>query len=157
MKTVNKRQIIFRAKRIDNGKWVEGYYVKRFFVCLGREIPMITKLDGDYSEVDPNTISQFTGLKDRNGKMIFEGDIVKVKHFIHDMYDKENINPRNSYGMSENIYYRNYQIEWKLKKCRWIMRNGSDQKDLVDYRITNHEIEVIGNIWDNPELLEVKP
>ena len=77
------REILFKAKRKDNGEWVEGAYCPSSLDSLLGEMkpkPNIIKLGGEYDgfwfEVIPETVSQYTGLKDKNGKKIFEGDIV---------------------------------------------------------------------------------
>jgi uncharacterized phage protein (TIGR01671 family) len=122
------REILFRGKRTDNGEWVYGY------VCChgwtGKENTyIIVPHYGDvlYSiEVDPETVGQYTGLKDKNGTKIFEGDIVLLKG-----YDEP------------------YQVVFD-ESC------FQAYSDSVRYAMDNfyaHDIEVIGNIYDNPELL----
>ena len=98
------------------------------------------------------------------GKKIFEGDIVKCRHrvvrFSRD--ELENIKPRRSYGkeIEENdglgfsfFYWRNYAVSFRDGYIR--IQNGSDHHDIRTNYIYNHKIKVIGNIHDNPELLEV--
>lgn len=139
---------LFRGKRIDTGEWVEGSLVTGVFFRLGQEIPyMFCPNLADYDcfedfseengifEVEPSTICQCTGLKDKNGKLIWENDIIRDEH-------------GNFY---KAFWHDKYQFSWICVKsdvffigARW---------DLWSF--TSLEIEVYGNIFDNPELLEV--
>lgn len=136
------REILFRGKRIDNGKWVEGNYILQNDDDPNRAnylIPYI-KLRNccnlNKYEVVPETVGQFTGLLDRNGKKIFEGDIVKVRQERCDgtgVVGYEN-GSFMVYVTSGNIY----------------------ERTLFEYWYNDWNIEVIGNIHNDPELLEVK-
>ena len=134
---------LFRAKRIDNGEWVEGYLFDdgfengRMFVGgLVIEEYHGTACDDwsitgiDFYEVDSSTICQCTGLKDKNGKLIWENDIILCK-----------------VGTAKVIWNRSeWRIEW-LENDLW-------RKDLYYWAVEdNQKIEVIGNIFDNPELM----
>lgn len=134
------REIIFRGKRLDNGEWVEGYYVYLGPVTLERAyiIPFYASALYTY-EVDPSTVGQFTGLLDKNGKRIFEGDIVRL-YFI----DAEEVG----------------EIVWDEERCRVAYFSPDGDIYGVDGTV---EIEIIGNIHDggfgdfihdNPELLK---
>ena len=120
------REILFKAKRIDNGEWIEGdlvhsvYKINDIWVGkYGSEIGM--------HQVNPDTVCQYTGLIDENGNKIWENDIV-------------------------NIVYSNFAGE----VCH---SDGYIIKDLRDACVIGwldkaNELEVIGNIIDNPELVE---
>lgn len=133
------REILFRAKRIDNGEWVEGQYAYilnpltesgepiKHLICNG------TNIFND--EIDPKTICQYTGLTDKNGNRIWENDIVSAwsegKHTIGRV-------KRRVDGLY--IIYPSYQ-----KQEFWGLCPDENGKTTV---------EVIGNIFDNPELLK---
>lgn len=138
------REILFRGKRVDNGEWEVGYAVKgcdrenQMFIAKSIGVGFFT---GGITacEVKPETIGQFTGLCDKNGKKIFEGDIVRF-------YDKDwTANGIATVDFEKGRWKINGHYTTKLSSIVWL--------DL--YR-TGFEYEVIGNIYDNPELLEEK-
>lgn len=123
---------LFKAKRIDNGEWVVGYLYR-----LSENNPpfiMLRKYGENY-EVDEHTICRCTGLKDKNGTLIWENDIAKDEK-----------------GSLYKAFWQNnyYQFSWICVKSE-IFQAGI-KWDL--YAMRSFEIEVIGNIFDNPELLE---
>ena len=132
---------LFKAKRFDNGEWVKGALV---YDNMDKLYRIIIELDystgtciaaGKAPRVDASTICQCTGLKDKNGKLIWENDIVK---------DEKG----NFYKVSwQNNYY---QFSWICVKSE--IFEVDVKWDL--YAMRSFEIEVIGNIFDNPELLE---
>ena len=71
------REILFKAKRLSDGEWVEGYYIGPVGVLNVHEICDIHDTTGTRVEVDPSTVCQYTGLTDKNGKKVFVGDIVR--------------------------------------------------------------------------------
>lgn len=129
------REILFRGKRLDNGEWVKGF-ITSACDCAGRlyfiEQPA---LDLDYCnhsyEVDFTTIGQYTGMLDKNGNKIFEGDIV-------DFSDRSD---GDGYGV---VRYDENETEFEFEYDNIYRSLGSYYPK---------DIEVIGNIYDNPELL----
>ena len=124
---------LFRAKRIDNAEWVEGY----LFRISEHNPPFIMLNDryGESHEVDPSTICQCTGLKDKKGKLIWENDVVRVCW-------------QDSEAQCEEIA----QVAWdEFGYYPWLDEYHCDGCDLFNEVL---DIEVIGNIFDNPELLE---
>lgn len=160
------REILFRGKRIDNGKMVEGSYCPKKagnyegdrFVEEIQHLIIVNMNGGgyQYAEVDPETVFQYTGLTDKNGRKIFEGDIVKlvlpdgeIRYFkvsIKSVVRKVLCHPDFDDEFSK-VEITGVVFEWngyELFPC-------IDTYGVPDYRM----MEVIGNIFDNPELMEV--
>lgn len=138
------REILFRGKRVDNGEWVYGYYAHLPSAAGAADIIYVPASDPDDSNhtvfVDPKTVGQYTGLTDNNGVKIFEGDI--IRHY-NDLYDK------NIFGIGV--------ICWDNDKPRFYRTSQSDEIYTISFSC---DYEVIGNIYDNPELIEdmdIKP
>lgn len=132
------REIEFRGKRVDNGKWAYGYYTKGYR-CAERTLEdMIYSFDNnefEYYIIKSNTLGQYTGLKDKNGTKIFDGDIVK--------YEDDSGYP--SYDVFVNVGVIEY-----CGNAFWVSnRNRVDMQDLVYDTEGIMECEVIGNIHDN--------
>lgn len=142
------REILFRGKRTDNGEWVEGFYL----YTKENTHPVIIDMKCCSHIIDPETVGQYTGLTDKNGVKIFEGDIVK---FVHDgkfIESKDSI-----FGIEQEAsYIRNYKIEYvnTFVQCGWRFINGSIHFPCKQSTLSTHDCEVIGNIHDNPELLK---
>ena len=139
---MNER-FLSRGKRKDNGTWVDGNLVYTRTTTLG-VVTEIYTLEMRY-EVIPETVGQCTGLKDKNGKLIFEGDIVKITDrnvCFETMAVIEFGNPNGLYNWG-----------WQLKP----LENKPFAIEIlhwVDMEDSGAFIEVIGNIHDNPELLQ---
>lgn len=117
------REILFRGKRVDSSEWFEGsYWLSRSAV---RETTYITDGYGNLFCVIPETVGQFTGLTDKNGVKIFEGDIIKHK---------------------ENLF----EIKYSTEQARYlaVLTNG------VFDPVAMQNCEVVGNVFDNSELLK---
>lgn len=154
---------LFKAKRLDNGEWVQGYYVKGLDM-YDKEVHLIFEpntmfyssgeTDGWY-KVDPTTICQCTGLKDKNGKLIWENDIVRFKHEKFDFDDGLESFERTCLP-NKKEYKRNYVVEFCNTPTHYglCFRNGSIWFMVHKMTIVMHDTEVIGNIFDNAELLE---
>lgn len=149
------REILFRGKRVDNGEWTEGYFIYcksewedesgRTAEIIPREADRICK--GEYYpydvyEVDPETVGQFTGLTDKNGRRIFEGDIVDM---TGEWWDASGPAGYNSPITS---------VKWDKYICGFSPFANYDC-DCGVY-IEASGCEVIGNIHDNPELMDGK-
>ncbi len=127
------REILFRGKRTENDKWVKGFpYITHGGEHQIRYYDSESNIENCSHTVIPDTLGRFTGLTDRNGVKIFEGDIVRYGDTIHRVVFEQ----RNGtayfglvYAACETLPFGHYQ-------------------DLK-------QIEVIGNVYDNPELLEV--
>ena len=135
------RDIKFRGKSIEgsigtNMPFVYGGYVKRNNKDKDKEKVYIVQYDSeisyiDFTEVDPKTVGQYTNLKDKNGKEIYEGDILRVK------FDDVPINLYVKYDMGEYLLVKEGEWEDSLYACMWF-----------------HEVEVVGNIYENEDLLK---
>ena len=136
------REILFRGKRLDNGEWVEGYYSPVNLSLAGNMGHFINEGGFRAIEVDPETVSEFTGLRDRNGKRIFEGDIINYEDGDPSDYEYHDGTIMN---VGEIIF-----CDGKFCFTNAVSVTMDDllcENNMLD-------CEVIGNKWDNPELLE---
>ena len=155
------REILFKAKRIDNGRWETGYYVKKIkwhrlsdrkyvkeekhYICVN----MVSSEDSyiDRIEVNPETICQYTGLTDKNGNKIWENDVVRYQ-FDTDDCIFPNKDTKKRVG---KIFFSDFRASFSVA----MGRNGSKaiNNDLFKYVQNGNRVEVIGNIFDNDDLI----
>lgn len=132
---------LFRAKRIDTGEWIVGSLLvdKQQDIETGEQIEIIGIYPSEYKDfakkIDPTTICQCTGLKDKNGKLIFENDIMGG-HIDEDF--------------PEDV--SRFEVEWS--GIGWVINQpGCTDREYISI-FEKENYEVVGNIFDNPELLE---
>lgn len=126
------REILFRGKRVDNNTWIEGAYIPgnaSGYIYIAEQHPKMVMV---YRE----TVGQYTGMCDKNGKRIFEGDIIRGFRY----------RDHGQWGENEIC---TYAVKWKDGKSAF------DPIHFFDgYTFNIKTFEVIGNIYDNPELME---
>ena len=157
------REILFKAKRIDNGEWVEGYLINEDCGCFimpedyiserqlknnhyGYELILIKAY-----EVDFETICQYTGLTDKNGNKIWENDI--VTHTYTTYKDDENSYP----PFRSEKKQKNYVIKFD-STASFLGYRYHNSRNIFPFKkgtVINGDDVVVGNIFDNPELLGV--
>lgn len=142
------REILFRGKRTINGDWVYGDFVHGNERKSLRDSIFVydseTQSFNDY-EINPSTLGQYTGLTDKNGKRIFEGDILHIA---------KNADGLGGYYQPTLDYPVNVVVKWDL--CAWMWETLCDDKRYITFPDAwcHYECDVIGNITDNPDLLE---
>lgn len=145
------RQILFRAKRKDNGEWAEGDLLREtdvFENVITRIYVMKDHRTFIKHEVVPKTVSQYTGLTDRNGNRIWENDIVEFQ-FDNDDCPFPNKDTKIRIG---RVFFSNFRSGFAIA----MGHNGSDMlnNDLFRYVQNGNRVKIIGNVFDNPDLLE---
>ena len=138
------REILFRGKRCDNGEWVDGFLLKEcnYATCswnlaIEYKTDRFGKFAYDVAEVVTETVGQFTGLTDKNGKKVFENDIIVI-----------------CYETDGEEFTETKRVHYNEKECCWYPMRWEECCEYCDHYTEVKSIEVIGNIHDNPELLE---
>lgn len=143
------REILFRGKRVDNGEWIEGHLIwcedGRARITPSHTDIFCYEMDESIIQtvahrVVPETVEQYTGLTDKNGTKIFEGDIVK-----------EYLESLKEIGFNKGFDFG--KVFWYSKDVQFL-RTSKVFIDDAAILSDSHKYEVIGNIHDNPELLE---
>lgn len=135
-----KREMLFRGKRVDTNEWVYGYHVclneTKHFIYTGYAETDCGNYYPDYYEVIPETIGQYVCMSDKRGTMLFEGDVVAIEYVD---------------------FTRRYWVKYKEDRAWYalepIPRRFIDE--WLDHDAITYSSEIIGNIYDNPELYEV--
>lgn len=143
---MNNDRYLYKAKRTDNGKWVEGYYLpigdKTYIICEAETECMDGENTDLYAteryEVDYSTICQCTGIPDRHKTLMYENDIVRTNSGVCGVIRF------GRYGDEKNDY--GFYVEWEKSQPYW--RN--------DIYFWQSELRLIGSTIDNPKLLEVE-
>lgn len=132
------REIKFRGKRIDNGAWETGSVIVLRQGLRGEEWFIADKMTGYHTPVSRNTVGQYTELRDRKGKEIYEGDIIK-----------------DEYADIADVWrYKLWQVEYSIKRAMFVCRNPDNPYPDTLEHVVSGRITIVGNIYDNPELLE---
>lgn len=145
------REILFRGKWIDNGEWVEGAcFPAKDGALICTNIAAGTPVDETAMcivwSVDPDTVGQYTGLTDKNGARVFEGDILQIA---------KKSDALGTYFFPPVQYPVNVVVKWDL--CAWVWEvQGKEGPYYIHFPDAwcHYECEVIGNIHDTPELME---
>lgn len=140
---------LFKAKRIDNGEWVQGvpFEVEGETVIIVKENENLSKTQ--YATVvDPSTIGQCTGLKDKNDNLIWENDIISFQ-IDNDDCPFPNKDTKKRVG---KVFWQDFRADFAIGMGRHGSKSLND--DLWKYVRNGNRVEVMGNIFDNPELLE---
>ena len=128
------REILFRGKSVDNGEWNYGVPIVNTDCVPPKYMMHVCVIGGGlgigYKEVIPETVGQFTGRLDKNSREIYEGDIVRIE---------DSSNAIIEYSKLEAMFIFNFIGRWKIYGT---------------WNTARKDIEIIGNIHDNPELLK---
>lgn len=157
MKIMKKREILFRGKAINrnkfreyrtnykNGDWVYGLISKPYCERFPDIPPEMTNTNGISGiDIDYMTIGQYTGLTDKNGVKIFEGDIISVRY---------ECDADPAYGVPKRVWFEQFEVYFDTEHYCWYARHHIYKEDSYWLYEFAGECTIIGNIHDNPELI----
>lgn len=134
------REILFRGKRVDNGEWVYGLPYKAKYGCISSFV----NDDEERFLIFPETVGQYTGLTDKNGKKIFEGDIIKSITLDTNTEQLAVVGFGKFIDENNDDEYLGFYIEFDGFRTTITQLEMEEAKE---------RFEIIGNVHDNPELL----
>lgn len=142
-------EIEFRAKDRE-GKWIYGFYSPTIWYPSYEQTPSIKTFKGADKEIDVNTLGIYTGLKDKNDRKVFEGDVIRMHYFF------QNYDPF-TYGAFEDEAEIIGVVKYELLDGFHVETVDDHSGCYLQWiEEPTEELEVLGNIYDNPELLEVE-
>jgi uncharacterized phage protein (TIGR01671 family) len=147
------REIKFRGKSLLDSKWYYGFYYNMDDSRIGERRHIIRwENNGPGRQnieepIDPKTLGQYIGIKDIYGKKVFRGDIVKVKEIVYASCYREEVGEIREF--TGEVVWKNHG--WHIAKK---IENGVRYHSLWLWNIEDDSMEIIGNIYDNPELLK---
>lgn len=154
------REILFKAKRINNGEWVEGYYLRDQYHIGGKDIIFYRKASDRFTvytdRIEIETLCQFTGRCEKNGNKIWENDILMCHGNSEDLVKAEfgEFDVRNieTGSIVDKVIGWHYEVVLTdvISRCEPFCWSMPLTKDYID----RCEMEVVGNIFDNKELLQ---
>ena len=150
---------LFKGKRKDNNEWVEGYLIQDIdsvFIVENCSINASGYLEGNIHEIDPETICRCTGYDAENGA-VWEHEIIEFTIWWCDGNERDSI-------LRGEVVYSPHNMSFQLRGIRnqeWLRHTGYNENDnfltpFSELNFTEADIKILGNIFDNPELLEVK-
>lgn len=129
------REILFRGKCAQGGNWVKGSLLFHTYPDMVIMVP-----EGHTSfTVVSETVGQYTGLKDKNGNRIFEGDIICIPCIEYRIPEEDNV-----------VYFENGEVYFDTQRYGWYVKLPDD--DISLWEFDDWGVEIIGNIYENPEL-----
>ena len=153
------RHIKFRAKTINEGEWLYGMTISHGTIARKRNNLYMEVSEGKWKGIYPETLGQFTGMLDKNGKEIYEGDIIRLDcHAWLDWKELDSVNAEIAYDDGA------YEARWKNPDAGkpYPFQNPDDEEDVEAEYVCEfignlpNTIEVVGSIYDTPDLLNGK-
>lgn len=138
------REIKFRGKRFRDGKWIYGYLVGNLGIISKKSLFITPGPSHLVVEISPETVGQFTGLHDKNGKEIYEGDIVNMHYFSEGL--------SSNLGVFEEDNTITGDIQYRQDFATYVVNTKNQDFTISEYcQEPSEELEIIGNIFEDLE------